>query len=225
MYESHIATPSLIFKVTLSAMSIQSVSIDDSMILSLKNSALLPDDIRSITSAISWKHGVLISCHSQTPHLWRVRTVMIRFLLKRFWIFISGAGAYHFFMNRTQSVQIQSERLGGRSGSMITGWNVHIFEHDFFKATWYLCLPETKISVILTNIHLFKWQSLLTCYLNHCILRFNIDPERRDLYLLLSGETECQWSVGFISCFSTNDLRDHFNIIDHFDIPMNTPYD
>lgn len=34
-------------------MSIQTVPIDDSMILSSENSALLPDDIRSIASAIS----------------------------------------------------------------------------------------------------------------------------------------------------------------------------
>jgi len=56
-----------------------------------------------------------------------MRTTRFHFVITNICAFqsylvVGGAniGAFHFFMNRTHSVQIQSESLGGRSGSMIT---------------------------------------------------------------------------------------------------------
>jgi len=55
-------------------------------------------------------------------------------------------GAFHFFMNRTHSVQIQSG-VRGFSWPTITDRNVHIFDRYFSRLVWYEQLPEKVVSL------------------------------------------------------------------------------
>ena len=80
---------------------------------------------------------------------------------------MTSAGDIHvhnqidFSNHRSCWQQIQSESLGGRSGSMITVWNAQIFGRDFFTRLWHSELPELLFFYSRSSMQHFKCKFLV----------------------------------------------------------------